>query len=88
MHTHLRAQVAVNPHFGSVFRTTTHRTRFFFQVLRYADLYAGSVTSFLKYPLDWCFYSARQRFAHEGNDDTEFNAVPDLVTLVSNSLTP
>jgi HAD superfamily 5'-nucleotidase-like hydrolase len=54
-----------NRHYGSVFRTTSHRTKFFFEVSRFADLYTGSVANFLNYPLNYCFYSKRSFFPHE-----------------------
>ena len=54
-----------NPHFGSVFRTSSHRTEFFSDVGKYADVYAASVTNFLNYSLDHTFYSSRIFFPHE-----------------------
>lgn len=69
----------LNKYFGSVFRTTSHRTEFFFEVLRTADLYTASIHSFLGYPLDWCFYSARKQFVHERNDEVLFNPRPPLL---------
>lgn len=47
------------------FPPASHRS-FFFEVLKYADVYAASVDSFANYPLDWCFYAHRQPFIHEG----------------------
>ena len=39
------SQLVVNPYFGSVFRTTSLRTMFFFELLRYADIYTSDVTN-------------------------------------------
>ena len=54
-----------NPHFGSAFRTASHRTKLFFEVSRYADVYTSSIANFLRYPLSYCFYAKRSFFPHE-----------------------
>ena len=54
-----------NQHFGSAFRTASHRTKLFFEVSRYADVYTSSVANFLRYPLSYCFYAKRSFFPHE-----------------------
>lgn len=56
-----------NPHFGSVFRTSSHRTEFFSEVGRFSDCYTSSVTNFLHYSLDHTFYAKRIFFPHEIN---------------------
>jgi len=54
-----------NQHFGSVFRTTAHRTYFFAELCRCADIYTSSIDNFLHYPVDYCFYVQREYFPHE-----------------------
>ena len=54
-----------NPHFGSAFRTASHRTMLFSQVSRYADVYTSSIANFNHYPLHYCFYAKRSFFPHE-----------------------
>jgi hypothetical protein len=44
-------KVMFNPSFGSVFRTSHHRTEFFDSVSRYADLYTSNVNNMLNYQL-------------------------------------
>eukprot|EP00053_Salpingoeca_punica_P014290 m.129801 g.129801 ORF g.129801 m.129801 type:complete len:543 (+) comp16419_c0_seq2:321-1949(+) len=65
--TRLRGTVKTlfNVRFGSIFRTFSHRSAFFFALGRYCDLYTGSVTNFLHYPLDDVFYASRSFFVHE-----------------------
>jgi hypothetical protein len=59
------SQQMFNPDFGSVFRTSSCRTEFFFDVGRYADVYTSSVNNFLRYSLHHCFYAERSFFPHE-----------------------
>lgn len=54
-----------NEHFGSGFRTNTHRTTWFFDLCRYADIYTSDVANFLDYPLNYCAYPARHYYPHE-----------------------
>lgn len=54
-----------HPHFGSVFRTASHRTKLFFEISRYADVYTSKITNLLNYPLDYCFYAPRSDLPHE-----------------------
>jgi hypothetical protein len=54
-----------NPSFGSVFRTSLHRTEFFESVGRYADIYTANVNNFLNYSLQHCFYAKRRYWPHE-----------------------
>jgi len=56
-----------NTHFGSVFRTTSHRSEFFSEVCRFADIYTSAVTNFSHYPTDYCFYVDREFFPHENH---------------------
>ena len=54
-----------NPSFGSVFRTSLHRTDFFESVGQFADVYTSSVENFLNYSLNHTFYAKRQFWPHE-----------------------
>jgi HAD superfamily 5'-nucleotidase-like hydrolase len=64
---HVRALLKqkLNPFFGSVFRTSSARTAFFYKVARYADVYTADIANFLQYGLDHCFYVDRHYFPHE-----------------------
>lgn len=55
----------LNPYFGSVFRTKSHRTQLFFKAGRYADIYTSSIINFLNYAPDHCFYTGRSTYPHE-----------------------
>jgi hypothetical protein len=46
-----RLKVMFNEHFGSVFRTTSHRTNFYAELCRCADIYTASIDNFLHYPV-------------------------------------
>lgn len=77
----------LNPYFGSVFRTHTNRTSFFYNVGRYADVYTSELNNFLNYPSDYCFYAARNFFPHEihlNNPETVYRSLLGL-DRVSNS---
>ena len=54
-----------NRRFGSVFRTYTHRSFFFFTLGSHCDLYTANINNFLNYPLNECFYAQRYFFPHE-----------------------
>ena len=62
-----------NPHFGSCFRTSSHRTPYFSAVGRYADVYCSALSNFAHYALDHTFYAQRVYFPHEVSSGT-----PDL----------
>lgn len=56
----------MNPHFGSVFRTSNNPTLFAFSVQRYADLYTSKLENFLRYSLTRArFYPQRRHLPHE-----------------------
>lgn len=55
-----------NPNFGSVFRTNSNRSLFFFELCKHADIYTSSIGNFLNYPLDFIFYAIRTAMPHEG----------------------
>ncbi len=59
-------RASFNQNFGSVFRTNTNRSLFFFELCKHADIYTSSISNFLQYPLEFTFYSIRTAFPHEG----------------------
>jgi len=63
-----------NSHFGSVFRTSSHRTAYFFLMSRFADIYCSDISCFLNYPLNYCFYAKRSFFPHEPGVNELFEA--------------
>jgi HAD superfamily 5'-nucleotidase-like hydrolase len=62
-----------NANFGSVFRTSSpHRTLYFAQLCRVADIYMSSIGNFLNYPLNYCWYPSRSYLPHEATADLIF----------------
>lgn len=55
-----------NQHFGSVFRTNSNRSQFFFELCKHADVYTASIQNFMLYPLNYNFYPIRSALPHEG----------------------
>eukprot|EP00052_Salpingoeca_macrocollata_P014057 m.109906 g.109906 ORF g.109906 m.109906 type:complete len:586 (-) comp19169_c0_seq1:225-1982(-) len=60
-----KVKILFNERFGSVFRTYSHRSAFFFTLGRFCDMYTASVGNFMQYPLCDVFYSSRYFFQHE-----------------------
>jgi AraC-like DNA-binding protein len=54
-----------NANFGSCFRTSTHRTSFFEDVGKFADVYTSSVSNVLHYEPNYTFYAQRAFYPHE-----------------------
>eukprot|EP00106_Octopus_bimaculoides_P019567 XP_014787009.1 PREDICTED: cytosolic purine 5'-nucleotidase-like [Octopus bimaculoides] len=54
---------------GSLFRSDSQQTFFAAQVMRYADLYAASVTNLLHYPFCYSFVAPRMLMSHESTVD-------------------
>ncbi|XP_036368203.1 cytosolic purine 5'-nucleotidase isoform X2 [Octopus sinensis] len=54
---------------GSLFRSDSQQTFFAAQVMRYADLYAASVTNLLYYPFCYSFVAPRMLMSHESTVD-------------------
>ncbi|GAB1607638.1 cytosolic purine 5'-nucleotidase-like [Argonauta hians] len=50
---------------GSLFRSGSQQTFFASQVMRYADLYAASITNLLSYPFCYSFLAPRMLMSHE-----------------------
>lgn len=54
-----------NSNFGSVFRTNTNNSRFFYELCQFADIYTSDPTNFLSYSHNHTFYALRTSFPHE-----------------------
>lgn len=77
-----------NKNFGSVFRTRSTRSMFFFNVARYCDIYTSSITNILDHPIDASFVSDRVYYPHEPRLPKNQRTPPPPATVTVTATAP
>jgi hypothetical protein len=62
-----KTKIIINSHFGSVFRTWSKSTLFFYNLCRYSDIYTSNITNLHSFSTSHTFYAPRQYFGHEAH---------------------